>query len=601
MPNITYPVDYTGTATSNKITEELHTLTEINDVTYNILIPDAAPFHVENFALVHIAANGTRRTLTEGVDYYFTLPYVAAIRSLGKVIYGGVTILNHTIAGTLAATYQTLGGSWTADRNYVLNYLIERAYNPRTTIWDVVTNVQQLFPPIVHNQEFDYVFGHGELIDAINGISDTLANSDLSHETNYGNPHRVNKTQVGLGNVDNTSDAQKPISLAVQTALNNKADLHHTHDDLLVLGDNHSHQITSVIGLQNELNNKANISHTHDIADVPNFESALNDKANLQHNHVVSNITGLQAALDTKSNTNHTHQLKTILHQTLTGNGNIDLKTINGVNLLGPGNIEILSGSGETGGINVLHYENLTFAVTHVRAATGDVQNKSVSISVNIPNDNNVYLAILNPELPTDAYIESKNVYSIKHNDIALFDNTTNFIPYRYGNDYTRILSSGTNTFELEIIMHEISTSRTLKCPIIVVKILNEVPPGPKGDKGDTGDPGPAGSIVIADPDSNSYPIGSFLPAANNHQVYRFSIPNFGTGTLYKVVMGGNSSSIFFTSNIDKYSSPFFTVTSIPGTWKCIYTSVDTYQDTPQGESSPQTVENYNSLFQRIS
>lgn len=37
------------------------------------------------------------------------------------------------------------------------------------------------------------------------------------------------KELVGLGNVDNTSDVDKPVSMAVQAALNNKAPLNHTH------------------------------------------------------------------------------------------------------------------------------------------------------------------------------------------------------------------------------------------------------------------------------------------------------------------------------------------------------------------------------------
>jgi len=40
-----------------------------------------------------------------------------------------------------------------------------------------------------------------------------------------GNPHQVSKADVGLGNVDNTSDSGKPVSTATQTALNDKADL----------------------------------------------------------------------------------------------------------------------------------------------------------------------------------------------------------------------------------------------------------------------------------------------------------------------------------------------------------------------------------------
>lgn len=45
-----------------------------------------------------------------------------------------------------------------------------------------------------------------------------------AHANNQNNPHGVTKSQVGLGNVDNTSDANKPVSVATQGALDLKAD-----------------------------------------------------------------------------------------------------------------------------------------------------------------------------------------------------------------------------------------------------------------------------------------------------------------------------------------------------------------------------------------
>lgn len=39
------------------------------------------------------------------------------------------------------------------------------------------------------------------------------------HAQSIENPHQVTKNQVGLGNVDNTSDLNKPISTATQAAL----------------------------------------------------------------------------------------------------------------------------------------------------------------------------------------------------------------------------------------------------------------------------------------------------------------------------------------------------------------------------------------------
>lgn len=55
---------------------------------------------------------------------------------------------------------------------------------------------------------------------------DTRATSAAltSHTGNTSNPHSVTKTQVGLGNVDNTSDANKPVSTAQATAIALKAD-----------------------------------------------------------------------------------------------------------------------------------------------------------------------------------------------------------------------------------------------------------------------------------------------------------------------------------------------------------------------------------------
>lgn len=41
----------------------------------------------------------------------------------------------------------------------------------------------------------------------------------------------LNKSDVGLSNVDNTSDLNKPISTATQSALDNKSNVGHTHDD----------------------------------------------------------------------------------------------------------------------------------------------------------------------------------------------------------------------------------------------------------------------------------------------------------------------------------------------------------------------------------
>lgn len=54
--------------------------------------------------------------------------------------------------------------------------------------------------------------------------NDSDVSANTTHRSRTDNPHAVTQTQVGLGNVDNTSDVDKPVSTAQQTALDLKYD-----------------------------------------------------------------------------------------------------------------------------------------------------------------------------------------------------------------------------------------------------------------------------------------------------------------------------------------------------------------------------------------
>lgn len=72
-------------------------------------------------------------------------------------------------------------------------------------------------------QEVFYVWSKKDVNKQLEDFKET---TDLLHDhlVDYTNPHQVTKDQVGLGNVDNTSDEDKPISNATQEALNNLTD-----------------------------------------------------------------------------------------------------------------------------------------------------------------------------------------------------------------------------------------------------------------------------------------------------------------------------------------------------------------------------------------
>lgn len=120
----------------------------------------------------------------------------------------------------------------------------------------------------------------------------------------------LDKTDIGLANVDNTADADKPVSTAVSTALAGKA----------------------------------NSAHTHVKAEITDFNDA--DYAPASHTHTASEITDFQFQV-----TNNAQVLANTAKISATGNeleaG--DLKTINGESVVGSGDIVISGGTG--GGI----------------------------------------------------------------------------------------------------------------------------------------------------------------------------------------------------------------------------------------------------------
>lgn len=122
-------------------------------------------------------------------------------------------------------------------------------------------------------------------IENINLI-DVAKASDLSaHEARVDNPHSVTKTQVGLSNVDNTSDANKPVSAAQQTALDNKVDK------------------ISGKGLSQEdytTTEKSKLAGIASGATANSSDATLLARANHTGTQAISTVDGLQGELDVK-------------------------------------------------------------------------------------------------------------------------------------------------------------------------------------------------------------------------------------------------------------------------------------------------------------
>lgn len=107
------------------------------------------------------------------------------------------------------------------------NFLVDKAQQPNGSRYHRMT--WATFKAFFTTQLTQYVTSvagrGGDVVLSVSDVSGAATDADLdAHVADTANPHEVTQTQVGLGNVDNTSDADKPVSTATQTALDLKAD-----------------------------------------------------------------------------------------------------------------------------------------------------------------------------------------------------------------------------------------------------------------------------------------------------------------------------------------------------------------------------------------
>ena len=97
--------------------------------------------------------------------------------------------------------------------NEILKFL--EGYEDSTTLKEVLNELEQ------------------KLTTLINSVNEQLTKID-NHINNTNNPHNVTKAQIGLDQVDNTSDMNKPVSTLVQYALDYEANLRDEMDQELI-------------------------------------------------------------------------------------------------------------------------------------------------------------------------------------------------------------------------------------------------------------------------------------------------------------------------------------------------------------------------------
>lgn len=217
MTTFTYPEDRTGVAISNKITNELHTVTYSADADYHYIVPTFAPYFATGFRIVRVVS-GTRIPLTEGKDYHHGLRMMSASASSANSIYGAAVLLNVSADSTYEIEqYQTLGGEWVLDSNGMLELASNIIKNPRALSWEQVTELPVIFNPTDHIWSFADMVGQSEVVQALMSIANAIASravTDNNHHLIKGNAHDLSKFDLGLGLVPNAPISQLADAIA---------------------------------------------------------------------------------------------------------------------------------------------------------------------------------------------------------------------------------------------------------------------------------------------------------------------------------------------------------------------------------------------------
>ena len=189
-------------------------------------------------------------------------------------------------AGKAALSASELSSSVTA-----LNSHIESKSNPHGVTkaqlgLGSVDNTSDKNKPVSDavKAELDKKANHAAVQTAINVLGETMN----AHNDSKNNPHSVTKAQIGLSNVDNTADKDKPVSDAVKTELSKKADAENLNSHIENTSNPHGVTAEQVgaYGCQevdNKLSARAKLLHSHRTA-----SSGIRQEINLTERTIIA-------------------------------------------------------------------------------------------------------------------------------------------------------------------------------------------------------------------------------------------------------------------------------------------------------------------------
>lgn len=180
MPQFAYPFDPHADNDANIVKAEQHVLSQ-DMPSYRVILPSFAPFFETNDLI--ITCND--KPLLNGFDYYLSHRYFRGVERTGKLMYGGIWIINPKLSGTFKVTYRTLGGKFTPARSVLDDYLTNRLSDPSTASWEEVIDDDPFFPPVDIQFDRDAFKDEADVQTSIREVASVIENKDQTESDIY--------------------------------------------------------------------------------------------------------------------------------------------------------------------------------------------------------------------------------------------------------------------------------------------------------------------------------------------------------------------------------------------------------------------------------
>lgn len=204
---LSYPVDYSGIASTNKIEDEHHVVRPpALHAQSNYTVPRAAPFFYLDLE-IWTGPKKTGRKLVKGADYYPSLKFEAGSLYLRKPLYGGIVYTDHSFSGDVYLHYQTLGGDFVLDAATIIeNVTGILTRDIRFYSYDQLIEVPSAFPPDAHIHPVE---DYRTWADVANGLHE-IAVAILSAGADGSNPNYTALINLINSHINAQNNAHTP-------------------------------------------------------------------------------------------------------------------------------------------------------------------------------------------------------------------------------------------------------------------------------------------------------------------------------------------------------------------------------------------------------